>query len=102
MQLEIQKGAKNRWTVSKLRDSLNDYISAREKAEQHANTGISTNRQNASHPSRLSTEALMAGPKAQYHPYEKAKCSGHADSVMETIGMTNVQGTQLLRLESKI
>ena len=73
MQLEIQKGARNKWTVSKLRDLLNDYISAREKAEQHANTGITTNRQQASHPLRLSTEALMSGPKAQYRPYEKSK-----------------------------
>ena len=32
---------------------------------------------------------------------KKAKCSGHADSVMETIGMMNVRGTQLLRLESR-
>ena len=73
VQLEIQKGARNKWTVRKLRDLLNDYVSAREKAEQHANTGISTNRQQASHPLRLSTEALISGPKAQYRPYEKSK-----------------------------
>ena len=36
VQLEIQKGARKKWTVSKLRDLLNDYVSAREKAEQHA------------------------------------------------------------------
>ena len=73
VQLEIQKGAKNKWTVSKLRDFLNDYVSAREKVEQHANTGISSNRQQASHPLRMSTEALMAGLKVQYRPFEKRK-----------------------------
>ena len=57
----------------KLRDFLNDYVSAREKAEQHANTGISSNRQQASRPLRMSTEALMAGSKVQYRFFEKRK-----------------------------
>ena len=73
VQLEIQKGAKNKWTVGKFRDLLNDYVSAREKAEQHGNTAISSNRQQASHPLQMSTEALMAGPKAQYRSFEKSK-----------------------------
>ena len=37
VQLEIQNGARNKWTVGKLRDLLNDYVSARAKAVQHGN-----------------------------------------------------------------
>ena len=33
-QLELQKGAKNRWSVRKLRELFNNYICATEKAEQ--------------------------------------------------------------------
>ena len=73
VQLEIQ-GARNKWTVDKLRDLLNDYVSAaREKAEQHNNTGISNNRQQASQPLRMSAEALIAGPKSVSRPYERNK-----------------------------
>ena len=71
VQLEIQKGARNKWTVVKLRDLLNDYVSARENAEQHNNTGISNNRQQASQPLRMSAEALRAGPKSVSRPYER-------------------------------
>ena len=50
----------------------------------------------------MSTEALMAGPKAQYRSFEKkAKLSGHADFVMETIGTTNVPGIKQLKIENK-
>ena len=65
MQLEIQKGAKNKWTIGLLRELFNDCVSAREKAEQHINTGISTSRQQASYPLRLSTEALVAGAQSE-------------------------------------
>ena len=46
VQLEIQRGAKNKWTVSKLSELFNDYISAREKAEKHTRAGISASRHN--------------------------------------------------------
>ena len=65
VQLEIQKGAKNKWTIGLLRELFNDCVSAREKAKQHINTGISTSRQQTSHPLRLSTEALVAGAKSK-------------------------------------
>ena len=64
VQLEIQKGAKNKWTIGLLRELFNDCVSAREKAEQHINTGITTSRQQASYPLRLSTEALVAGAQS--------------------------------------
>ena len=65
VQLEIQKGAKNKWTISLLRELFNDCVSVREKDEQHINTGISTSRQQASHPLRLSTEALVTGAQSK-------------------------------------
>ena len=65
VQLEIQKGAKNKWTIGLLRELFNDCVSAREKAEQHINTGISTSRHQASHPLRLSTEALVVGAQSK-------------------------------------
>ena len=34
VQLEMLNGAKNKWTAAKLREKLDDYITAREKAEQ--------------------------------------------------------------------
>ena len=79
--LEIQKGAKNKWTVGKLRELFNDCVYAKEKAEQHINTGISTSRQQASHPLRLSTEAWLE---------PRAKFSDHAGSVTEITGTMNV------------
>ena len=32
--LEIINGAKNKWTISKLRDKHREYVTAREKAEK--------------------------------------------------------------------
>ena len=32
MQLETQKGARNKWTVKALRELFNDYVAARERA----------------------------------------------------------------------
>ena len=78
---EIQKGAKNKWTFGKLRKLFNDYVLAREDAEQDINTGISTSRQQASHPLRLSTEALTAGPRAQNPPNKNSKFSDYVGSV---------------------
>ena len=65
IQLEIQKGAKVKWTVSKLRELFNDYISAREKAEEHIGAGSSASGYTTSPPLRLSAEALMAAPRIQ-------------------------------------
>ena len=73
VQLEIQKGAKNKWTVAKLRELFNDYVSAREKVEQQISTGISASRQPASQPLKLSAEALMVGPRSQVCQNERNK-----------------------------
>ena len=61
VQLEVQKGARNPWTVKELRERFNDYIAARERAEQHASM---TKRESAGDhegPFMSSAEALVAG-----------------------------------------
>ena len=73
VQLEIQKGAKNEWTVSKLRELFNDYISAREKAEEQTNVGNSANSHEPSPPLRPSAEALMAAPRIQSRQFDRRK-----------------------------
>ena len=46
VQLEMLNGAKNTWTVQKLRDRLDDYITARENAESKVtdNLKVSNNK----------------------------------------------------------
>ena len=61
VQLEVQKGARNPWTVKELRERFNDYIAARERAEQHTSM---TKRESAGDhegPFMSSAEALVAG-----------------------------------------
>ena len=75
VQLEIQKGAKVMWTVSKLRELFNDYISAREKAEEHIGNGNSASGYTTPSPLRFSTEALMAAPRIQSRQFDRRKPS---------------------------
>lgn len=62
IQQEIQKGSKVKWSVHKLRELLNECISAREGAEQQA---MNDNKYTSSKPPRFTTEALVSGPKIQ-------------------------------------
>ena len=48
--LEIQKGSKVKWSVHKLRELLNEYISARERAEQQV---MNDNKYASSNPLRF-------------------------------------------------
>ena len=60
----------------RLRELFNDCMSAKEKAEQHINAGISSSRQQASHPFRLSTEDSVAG--AQSNVFKSCRfCNGN-------------------------
>ena len=43
LQLQIQRGAKENWIVSRLRELLNDYVSAREETDQPGHTEASSN-----------------------------------------------------------
>ena len=63
LQLQIQKGAKVNWTVSRLRELLNDYVSAKVDMDQQGHTEASSNASPA-RPLRGSTEALVVGQKA--------------------------------------
>ena len=60
-QLELQKGARTKWTVGELRESLNDYISARERSEQHASSSKAEDAESQDKPMISSAEALMGG-----------------------------------------
>ena len=65
IQLELQKGSKCKWSVSKLRELINEYISARERAEQQVPT---ENRYTFPRPQRPTAEALVSGNKKQKSP----------------------------------
>ena len=56
--LEIQKGARAKWTVTTLRELFNDYIAARERADQQTYTAVVENKYR---PPRGTTEALVTG-----------------------------------------
>lgn len=64
IQLELQKGARNKWSVKELRELFNNYVAARERAEQNHGTtkGETTEDYNKSMVS--SAEALIVGSKA--------------------------------------
>ena len=60
IQLEIQKGSKEKWSVAKLRELLNEHISARER-ERAENQAVNESKQLVQRSSRLTTEALISG-----------------------------------------
>ena len=64
LQLQLQRGAKVRWTVSRLRELLSDYILAREESEEECHTEATGSTPSTSRPLRSSTEALVAGQKS--------------------------------------
>lgn len=63
IQLEIQKGARNKWTVKELRELFNNYIAARERAEQQSGSGKIESTGQSYTPMVMvnSAEALVAG-----------------------------------------
>ena len=63
LQLQIQRGAKMKWTVSRLRELLSDYISVKEEAEEQCNTEAAGSNPTPTRPLRSSTEALVVGSK---------------------------------------
>ena len=62
--LEVQREARSKWAVKKLREQLNVYISARERAEQHASTVKMDSSEESRKHLMSSAEALMAGVQA--------------------------------------
>ena len=64
IQLELQKGARNKWKVRELRELFNNYVSARERAEQtHGGTREET-AEVSNKPKVSSAEALVVGTQA--------------------------------------
>ena len=59
--LEIQKGVRAKWTVITLRELFNDYIAARERADQQTYTAVVEFKYSLPRPPRGTTEALVTG-----------------------------------------
>ena len=78
IQLEIQKGARTKWTVHVLRELFNDYVAARERAEQNFSTG-KTELTEESHYKPMvtvsSAETLMAGAQRANNRMERKTLS---------------------------
>ena len=70
VQLEMLNGAKNTWTVQKLRDRLDDYITARENAEPKVtdNLKVSNNKVQPSY-SEAKTKVNSLFPARQVGKY---------------------------------
>ena len=74
-QLEVQKGARAKLTVNELRERLNDYVAARERAEQNA-CAVKTEESENLHKPRIhvsSAEALVAGVQVTDNKRERKK-----------------------------
>ena len=77
-QLELQKGARTKWTVSELRERFNDYISARERSEQHTSSTKTEDAESHEKPMISSAEALVGvqigkGKKERKRQYPTCK-----------------------------
>ena len=95
LQLQIQKGAKVNWTVSRLRELLNDYISAMEETDQQGHTEASSNVSPA-RPLTGSTETLVVGQKASQKQDNKIY-----RFAMATTGVMSVGDTKRRKKENK-
>ena len=75
IQLEIQKGARNKWIVKELRKLFNNYVAARERAEQQFSAGKMEATGNSNESIVNSAEALMVVAQAVGDKVEKKKFS---------------------------
>ena len=64
IQLELQKGARNKWTVRELRELFSNYVVARERAEQNHYTAKGETREDYYKSMVSSAEALIVGSQA--------------------------------------
>lgn len=72
IQLELQKGARNKWSVRELRELFNNYVSARERAEQNHGATKGETAEVSNKPKVSSAEALIVGTQAVGGKTEKA------------------------------
>ena len=78
IQLEIQKGARNKWTVKALRELFNDYVATRERAEQNFGAcKIESTEESSYKPMVMvsSAETLMAGAQRASNRMERKTLS---------------------------
>ena len=89
-QLEIQRWGRNRWTVKELREHFNNYVAARERAEQQFVTGKGETTRDCNKPMISSAEALVVGTQAVGGKGEMKSSKKNVDSVMHNTGAMNV------------
>ena len=71
IQLELQKGARNKWSVRELRELFNNYVAARERAEQNHGATKGETTEVSNKPKVSSAEALVVGIQAVGGKMEK-------------------------------
>ena len=86
LHLQIQRGSEVRWTVSRLRELLSEYILAREETEEQCHMEA-TESNPPTRPLKSSAEALVVGPKDQTR-------GKSVDFVMASTGVMSVEGIQ--------
>ena len=64
IQLELQKGARNKWTIRELRELFSNYVVARERAKQNHYTAKGETREDYYKSMVSSAEALIVGSQA--------------------------------------
>ena len=74
LHLQIQRGSKVRWTVSRLRELLSEYILAREETEEQCHMEATGNITPSTRPLKSSAEALVVGPKAPSRQSTRKSC----------------------------
>lgn len=62
--VDLQKGARNKWSVRELRELFNNYVSARERAEQNHGATKGETAEVSNKPKVSSAEALIVGTQA--------------------------------------
>ena len=87
IQLEVQKGAKTPWTVKELRERFNDYIAARERADQHVSTTKSESAGDHERPLMSSAE-VSCQPTTERK--ERYMYIPGVNTVTKTTGVMNV------------
>ena len=76
LQLQNQKGANVKWTVSRLRELLSDYISVQEETEEQCYTEKAGSNPTITRPLRSSLEALVVGSKPSTRQGSCGFCNG--------------------------
>ena len=98
--MELQKGARNKWTVRELRELFSNYVVARERAEQNHYTAKGETREDYYKSMVRSAESLIVGSQAVGVKW-KTGFQQTVGSVMHLTGVMNVQNMIQQKNENK-